>query len=84
MQKVESILNGFPGWRKARYVTTFSQNLFSLLSLFQSKIFSIPGEEDNANAPYPYIKSFFKYVNFTNLTLQNKIKGGKNETQIIP
>ncbi|MFC2146141.1 hypothetical protein ACFLRT_02140 [Acidobacteriota bacterium] len=41
MKKVESVLNGFLGWGKARSLNTFPQILFGLLSLILPKIFII-------------------------------------------
>ena len=68
MKKVESVLNGFLGWGKARSLNTFPQILFGLRSLILPKIFIIQRGEGGANASHPRVKRLFKRLVHLNLT----------------
>jgi hypothetical protein len=79
MKKVESVLNGFLGWGKTRFLATFQQIHFCLLSLILPKIFTMKGMEGGANASHFPVEALFKRLVSINLTLPNKLKGEKNE-----
>ena len=71
MKKVESVLDGFLGWRKTRTLTTFPQILFCLLSLILPKIFTIQEGEGGADASHPHVEALSRRLIRSYLTLPN-------------
>ena len=69
MKKVESVFNGFLGWGKTRYLNTFPQILFGLLSIILPKIFIIQRGEGGASASHPHVETLSKRLVHLNLTL---------------
>jgi hypothetical protein len=77
MKKVESVLDGSPGWGKARTFATFIQIHFCLLSFILPKVFTIQGEGRDASAFHPHVESLFKRLIHLNLTLPSICHGGE-------
>jgi hypothetical protein len=69
MKKVESVLDGSQGWGKARILATFTQILFSLLSLILPKIFNIQRGEGGASAFHPRVEALPRRLIRSYLTL---------------
>jgi hypothetical protein len=59
MKKAESVLNGYMGWGKPRYVAAFPQIFFGLRSLILSKKFTMKGEGENGCGPEEPNRSHF-------------------------
>jgi len=71
MKKVESVLDGSPGWGKTRTLATFPQILFCLLSLMPPNKFTMKEGVRSIISPKLLRERALSCNINTNLTLQN-------------